>query len=147
MKKILMMTFVSMAMLATVACSKDDDKESSAPAPSLTGTLWETQVQYTNVPMLGSGSIDAQLYFKSDDICRFDVDLPAAVQMALNAFGIGDLEAGEYGYTFDGEKVVLAAMNGVELEYTGSTLVYHIPSQLSAIATYIGGSDVVFRKL
>jgi hypothetical protein len=37
-------------------------------------------------------------------------------------------------------------MSGVEMEYTGNTLVYHIPSQYNMIATYIGGSEVVFYK-
>lgn len=146
MKKILMMAFVSVAMLAAVSCSKDDEKDSSTPA-SIKGTLWETTVEYADVPILGSGSVEAQLYFKSDDICRFDVDLPAAVQMALSTMGVGDLSAGEYGYTFDGKKVAIDAMNGVELEYTGSTLVYRLPSQFNVLASYIGGSEVVFRLL
>ena len=68
------------------------------------------------------------------------------VQMALSTMGINNLEAGEYNYAFDGNKVTISAMSGVEMEYTGNTLVYHIPSQYNMIATYIGGSEVVFYK-
>ena len=143
MKKILMMAFVAVAILASVSCSKDDDNNSSA---TLVGTLWVANVEYSDIPILGSGSVEAELYFRTEDVCRFDADLPAMVQMALAAMGINNLEAGEYNYTFDGNKVTVSAMSGVEMEYTGNTLVYHIPSQYNMIATYIGGSEVVFYK-
>lgn len=143
MKRILIMVFASVAMMASVSCSKDDDNKSGA---TLVGTLWVANVEYSNVPLLGSGSVEAELYFRTEDVCRFDADLPAMVQMALAAMGINNLEAGEYNYTFDGNKVTVSAMSGVEMEYTGNTLVYHIPSQYNMIATYIGGSEVVFYK-
>ena len=143
MKKILLMTFVSVAMLAMVSCSKDDDSEA---APSLKGTLWEASVEYSNIPVVGSGSVEAQLYFKTDDFCRVDIDLPATIQVLLGTMGIGNLDSGEYGYTFDGQKVVFSGNNSFELEYTGNTLVYHIPSQYSIVTSYIGSSEVVFHK-
>lgn len=143
MKKILMVVFASVAMLASVSCSKDDENKSSA---SLVGTLWVANVEYSDVPILGSGSVEAELYFRTESVCRFDADLPAMVQMALSTMGINNLEAGDYNYTFDGNKVTVSAMSGVELDYNGNTLVYHIPSQYNMIATYIGGSEVVFYK-
>ena len=90
--------------------------------------------------------MEVQLYFKTEDLCRVDIDLPATLQAALSTLGIGDLDSGEYGYTFDGKKVVFDVSDGIELEYKGSTLVYPIPSQYSAISTYIGGTEIVFRQ-
>ena len=145
MKKILMMAFVSMALLAT-SCSKDDDKSSSESRPSLQGTLWEANVQYSGIPVIGSGVVEAQLFFKTDEICRFDVDLPATIQMVLSSLGMGNLDAGEYSYTFDGHKVVMNGSITAELEYTGNTLVYHIPSQYSMVTSYLDASEIVFRK-
>ena len=147
MKKFLMMAFVSLALMATTSCSKDDDKEKEEAPTSLVGTLWEANIAYNDVPMLGSGSIEVQLYFKSEELCRVDANLPPMVQMALSAMGINSLEPGEYPYTFDGEKMVLT-VNGsiIEMEYTGNTLVFQIPEQYNAITTYLGGSEVVFYK-
>jgi len=143
MKKVLLMTFVSVAMMAFVSCSKDDDKSSA----SLTGSLWVADVNYTDVPMLGSGTIEVQLYFKNESTCRVDADLPAGIQFALEALGIGNLEPGDYPYTFDGSKVTIQlTTSNVQLDYTGNTLVFHIPDQYSIVIPYLGGSDVVFNK-
>lgn len=146
MKKILMMAFVSMALLATVSCSKDDDKKSDPP--TIKGTLWEANIDY-DVMILGSGSIEVQLFFKNESVCRMDIDFPAALAVALEQLlGHGiDLDSGEYEYTFDGEKVVITLNSQpIELEYTGSTLVFKIPSQYSSIASMAGISEVVFYK-
>jgi hypothetical protein len=145
MKKFLMIAFAFVALLATVSCSKDDDKKSDPP--TIQGTLWESMVDY-NVPIVGSGTIEAQLYFKTDNICRVDIDLPATLMAALSMLGGGDLnfDSGEYEYTFDGKKVVFQAAGGIELEYTGNTLVFHIPSQYSSVASIIGINEVVFHK-
>lgn len=146
MKKILLMAFVSAAMMAMVSCSKDDDEKQESTPPSLAGTLWEANVTYSNVPVVGSGTIEVQLFFKSEgDVCRVDADLPAMIQTLLAS--IVNLQPGEYPYTFDGEKVMLQLDGSVaELEYTGSTLVFHIPEQYSTIAQYLGGNEVVFNK-
>ena len=143
MKKLLLMSFVAMAMM--VSCSKDDSSSTSSEPATLKGTLWEANQAY-NIPILGQGTMEVQLYFKTEDLCRVDIDLPATLQGALSTLGIGDLDSGEYGYTFDGKKVVFDVRDGIELEYKGSTLVYHIPSQYSAISTYIGGTEIVFRQ-
>lgn len=150
MKKFLMMAFLSVAMVAMVSCSKDDDEKSTTEPerPSIVGTLWEANVNY-NVPIVGSGTIEAQLFFKTDEICRVDIDLPATLQTALSMFGGGDLDldSGEYEYTFDGKKVVFArGTNSVELEYTGNTLVFNIPAQYASVASAIGITEVVFYK-
>ena len=50
MKKILMMAFVSAAMLAMVSCSKDKEEE----AVSLVGTHWVGTETFNNIPMIGS---------------------------------------------------------------------------------------------
>lgn len=143
MKKLLLLAFVSVTMMAAVSCSKDDDKSSA----SLVGTLWVADVNYTDVPMLGSGSIEVQLYFKNDSTCRIDADLPATIQMAMSALGIGNLQPGDYPYTFDGSKVTLQVSSGsTSLDYTGNTLVFHIPDQYSIVIPYLGGPDVVFNK-
>ena len=49
MKKILMMAFVSAAMLAMVSCSKDKEEE----AVSLVGTHWVGTETFNNIPMIG----------------------------------------------------------------------------------------------
>lgn len=138
------MTFMAMAMM--VSCSKDDDSTTATPT-TLKGTLWEANQEY-NIPMLGSGTIEAQLFFKTEVICRFDVDLPATLLTVLSMAGIdlGDFDSGEYGYTFDGKKVVLDVQEGIELEYKGNTLVYHLPAALSTYSAYLGGSEIVFRQ-
>jgi len=147
MKKILMIAFVSMAMLATVSCSKDDDKKSDSDRPTIKGTLWEANVQYHDIPYIGSGDLEAQLYFKADDVCHIDIDLPAAIQLILSGMGIGGLDSGDYGYIFDGNKVVIDMGGGMELEYTGSTLVYHIPTSYAVIVgDYLDDMDIVFQK-
>ena len=145
MKKILFMAFVSLAMLATVSCSKDDEK--SNDKPSIQGTLWEANIDY-DIAVLGSGSIDAQLFFKSDSICRVDIDFPATLVAIIEQFvGSIDLDSGDYDYTFDGKKVVFTvAGQPLELQYTGNTLVLPIPSQYSTVASLAGISEVVFYK-
>ena len=148
MKKILLMTFVSLAMMTFGSCSKDDEGGSSGnqEAPTLKGTLWEANQEY-DMPYLGSGVIEAQLFFKTDDICRVDVDLPDAIQTLLSTLGMGTFDSGEYGYTFDGHTVVMDIRGGMELEYTGNTLVFHIPSQYaSMVSSYIGGDEIVFYQ-
>lgn len=140
-----MMAFVSMAMLATVSCSKDDEK--STDTPSLQGTLWEANIDY-DVMILGSGSIEAQLFFKSESVCRVDIDFPATLMAVLEQFvGDVDLDSGDYDYTFDGKKVVFT-VNGqpVELEYRGTTMVLPIPSRYSTVASMAGISEIVFYK-
>ena len=127
MKKLLLLAFVSVTMMAAVSCSKDDDKSSA----SLVGTLWVADVNYTDVPMLGSGSIEVQLYFKNESTCRIDADLPATIQMAMSALGIGNLQV---------------SSGSTSLDYTGNTLVFHIPDQYSIVIPYLGGPDVVFNK-
>ena len=140
-----MMAFVSMAMLATVSCSKDDEK--STDTSSLQGTLWEANIDY-DVMILGSGSIEAQLFFKSESVCRVDIDFPATLMAVLEQFvGDVDLDSGDYDYTFDGKKVVFT-VNGqpVELEYRGDTMVLPIPSRYSTVASMAGISEIVFYK-
>jgi hypothetical protein len=67
--------------------------------------------------------------------------------MAMSALGIGNLQPGEYPYTFDGSKVTLQVSSGsTTLDYTGNTLVFHIPEQYSIVIPYLGGPDVVFNK-
>ncbi len=145
MKKFLSLAFLSVAMIAAVSCSKDDDKKTDSP--SIKGTLWEADVNYTNVPVLGSGTLQLELFFKNETLCRVDADLPAGIQMALAALGIGNLQPGDYPYTFDGTKVTIQiGGSNFELDYTGNTLVFHIPDQYSAVVTYLGGPDVVFNK-
>lgn len=149
MKKILFALFAAAVLM--VSCSKDSDSSSSsAPDPqpaSLTGTLWEATVSYSNVPVVGSGMFKPELFFKEGDLCHVEFNLPATLQSFLSMAGINSFDSGEYSYTFDGETVVVAATTPMELAYTGTTLVYDLPAQYaSTLATYLGTTQIVFYK-
>ena len=127
MKKILMMAFVSAAMLAMVSCSKDKEEE----AVSLVGTHWVGTDTFNNIPMIGSIAITADLTFTSETKCN------AAVSLVPD-LGI-DLPQGEFDYTFDGKKMVVVKTNNnlvgdMTLEYQGNTMVYNLPSSIASMA-------------
>lgn len=136
MKKLLLMAFVSVAMLAAVSCSKDKEDENV----SLVGTHWVGTETYS-VPIIGSVAITADLRFNTETKCRAEVSL-------VPDLGV-DLPEGEFDYTFDGKKDVVIKTNNnlvgdMILEYQGSTMVYNLPSSIASMAG--GATSFVLNK-
>lgn len=132
MKKILMMAFVSMALLATVSCSKD--KEEDEKTVSLVGTRWVGTQTFSNIPLIGSIAVTADLRFNSETKCVTDITLTPQIP------GV-DLPTGEFDYTFDGKRYVKivtgsSLVGDLELEYEGNTMIFKLPS---IISSYTGG--------
>jgi hypothetical protein len=144
MKKLLMMTFVSLAMLATVSCSKDKDKDNNT-TPSVTGTQWECVHTFSimSVPL----TITADLDFKTDDMCLVNFELPSTIAALLP----DDMQlpsSGEFGYTFDGSKLVIATENSlignIELDYVNDKmLIWTVPENFRSI---LGTGELVFHR-
>ena len=137
MKKIFMMAFVSMAMLAMVSCSKDKEDEKV----SLVGTHWVGTETYTGIPVIGSVAITADLTFTSETKCQAEVTL-------VPDMGV-DLPSGEYDYTFDGKKDVViktdnSLVGDMVLEYQGNTMVYTLPSTVASMAG--GNTTFILNK-
>lgn len=129
---ILMMAFFSMSLLTMVSCSKDSDEDEVV---SLVGTHWVGSQTFSNIPILGSIAINADLQFVSETKCIAEIGI---VPQLPNI----DLPAGEFDYTFDGKKVVTIVTNSslvgdMVLEYQGSTMAYNLPA---AIASMAGGA-------
>ena len=136
MKKILLLAFVSVAMLAAVSCSKDEKDEKV----NLTGTHWVGTETYS-VPIIGSVAITADLTFISDTKCHAEVSL-------VPDMGI-DLPQGDFDYTFDGKKNVVIKTNNslvgdMQLEYQGNTMVYTLPSTIASMAG--GATTFILNK-
>ena len=132
MKKILLMAFVSLAMLATVSCSKD--KEDEEQTVSLVGTRWVGTQSFSNIPMIGSIAITVDLKFTTESKCVTDITLTPQIP------GV-DLPTGEFDYTFDGKRYVKivtgsSLVGDLELEYEGNTMIFKLPS---VISSYTGG--------
>lgn len=141
MKKLLMMAFVSMALLATVSCSKDD-KDDKSEIPSLVGTSWQC-VHSFSAPLIGSVSLTMNLEFTSDKICHTELTLPDAIASLVPIDLNGDFE-----YTFDGKKIVVQTNNNllgnIELEYVnGTMLIFVIPENYRST---LGTSELIFHK-
>ena len=136
MKKLLLMAFVSVAMLAAVSCSKDKEDEKV----SLVGTHWVGTETYS-VPIIGSVAITADLRFNTETKCRAEVSL-------VPDMGV-DLPSGEYDYTFDGKKDVViktdnSLVGDMALEYQGNTMVYTLPSTVASMAG--GNTTFILNK-
>lgn len=136
MKKILMLAFVSVAMLAVVSCSKDKEDEKV----NLVGTHWVGTETYT-VPIIGSVAITADLRFTSETMCHAEVTL-------VPDMGV-DLPQGDFEYTFDGKKNVVIMTNNsmvgdMQLEYQGNTMVYTLPSSIASMAG--GATTFILNK-
>lgn len=132
MKKILLMAFVSLAMLATVSCSKD--KEDEEQTVSLVGTRWVGTQSFSNIPMIGSIAITVDLKFTTESKCVTDITLTPQIPSV-------DLPTGEFDYTFDGKRYVKivtgsSLVGDLELEYEGNTMIFNLPS---IISSYTGG--------
>lgn len=126
MKKILMMVFVSFAMLATVSCSKDKEDEKV----SLVGTHWVGTESYS-VPILGAVAVSVDLTFTSETKCLTEISITPSVGF--------DIPSGEYDYTFDGKKTIVIKtdvqlLGDLTLEYQGNTLVFNLPPTLAQMA-------------
>lgn len=140
MKKILLMTFVSVALLATVSCSKDDDK-----TDSLVGTEWECSESLTVMGF--NASFTAQLSFISETMCNFSGSIDAGALFSQ------ELPARETKYSFDGKKVrfkveelsTLLGTDELVLTYNDElrTMTYELPAQ---VAGTIGISSLVFHR-
>ena len=145
MKKFLIMTFVSVAMLAAVSCSKDDEKET----PSLVGTEWECNetISTTVMSIPVSGSMTADLVFTTETSCNFSGNVNVAGLIER------DIPAGERPYSFDGKKVRFAVpemssllgSDELVLDYNDNlrTLSYALPS---SVASMLGKDAIVFHR-
>ena len=137
MKKFLLMTFVSLGLMAAVSCGKDDDKDST-PA-SLAGTEWTGTRAFQNIPIIGSVAITIDLAFTSESVCNAEVTLTPSIP------NFDDLPSGDYDYTFKDNLVTIYTNNSmvgdIALQYTGNTLVYTIPAN---IAQMLGGDDKIY---
>lgn len=125
----LMMAFLSVVLLAMVSCSKDNDEEESV---SLVGTHWVGTQTFSNIPLLGSIAISADLQFVSETRCVAEIGIVPEIPSV-------DLPAGEFDYTFDGKKMVTIVTNSslvgnMALEYQGNTMTYNLPTALAAMA-------------
>jgi hypothetical protein len=137
MKKILMMAFVSVAVMAFSSCSKDNDDEQV----SLVGTHWVGTETYS-VPILGSVAITADLTFTTETTCIANISLTPTIPNV-------DLPQGEFEYTFDGKKVVVIKTNSslvgdLTLEYQGNTMVFNLPASIAQMAG--GATSFVLNK-
>ena len=142
MKKILLMTFVSMAMLAAVSCSKDDEKDNTDNTISLVGTSWQC-VHSFSVPVLGSVTLTADLSFTTGETCHIDLTLPSSIA-SLVPFDLN----GDYAYSISGNKVIIDADNNMlgemELEYVnGTMLIWTVPENYRST---LGTSELIFHK-
>ena len=136
-----MMAFVSAAMIATVSCSKDDN-DKKEDIPSLVGTSWQC-VHSFSVPIIGSLTLTVDMSFTSNEICHVELTLPSSIASLIPM----DLN-GDYPYTFDGKKVVIAAddnsVGNMELDYVnGTMLIWTVPESYSST---LGTSELIFHK-
>ena len=139
MKKMLLMAFLPMVLMMNVSCSKDDDEKNTA---SLVGTEWQC-VHSFSVPVIGSATLTMDISFTTASKCHAVLTLPDAIASLLPI----DLN-GDFDYTFDGKKVVVATNNSyidkLELTYANdSMLIFVIPENLRNI---LGTSELVFHK-
>lgn len=132
-----MMAFVSMAMLATVSCSKDNDDKQEENTSSLKGTQW---VCNTNVTISSiTANIYAKITFVDDSQCEVEGRISSLV---LNR----EIEPTTTNYTYDGRNVTFSVplLNEVTLAYDAeeNTLTLQIPAALSA---YLSEPLVFYR--
>lgn len=139
MKKILLMAFLPMALLMNFSCSKDSEDEGETP--SLVGTSWQC-VHSFSVPIVGAATLTMDIAFTSESVCHATLDLPESIASMLPANLDGDFD-----YTFDGRKLVIATNNSIldkiELTYAESMLIYVIPQNLRNI---LGTSELIFHQ-
>ena len=141
MKKILLLAFVSMALLGVVSCSGDD--KDSTPIPSLVGTSWQCVHTFTIPVVNTSATLQADLDFTTDNQCHAELSLPASLSSLLPM----DLN-GDYEYRFDGQKVVVVTGNStigdIEMDYgNGTMLIFTVPQNYRTI---LGTSELIFHK-
>ncbi len=142
MKKLLLMAFVSVAMLAAVSCSKDDEKETA----SLVGTEWECSESFTVMTI--EASFSANVVFNTETMCTFSGNINAGA--LLNQ----DMPSRETAYTFDGKKVrfsveelnSLLGTDEIVLDYDDNlrTMSFTLPSEASSL---LGFDKLVFHRV
>ena len=145
MKKLLMMAFVSMAMLATVSCTKEDNDPTPEPA-TLAETQWEC-VHSFSIPVIGiPATVTIDLDFTTDTT----VTVGFAMVPDLSSYIGTDIpSSGDFAYTFDGSVAVVhteSDLGDMTLNYAdyGSSkmLIWVVPENYRQI---LGTSELVFH--
>ncbi|MBR1766594.1 MAG: hypothetical protein IJ745_06100 [Bacteroidales bacterium] len=142
MKRLLLMAFVSVAMMTMAACSDDEE---STPAPdALVGTHWVSDRTIDNVPMVGTLSFSASLDFVSATRCYVMFE----VEPSVPGF---NLAPGEREYSFDGSKVLIATgsalLGSLELAYRNERLVYSLPASVANLLPQDVDKTIVFTRV